>query len=219
MIRLAVPKLGWRLCLQALAVVVVLGGCSSGDLGHQLPTIPVDKALAPADFTKEHWPSEKWSVYSTVAVPLSRGEHKRRTWISGDDQSGLEQAIQRLANLGDAHSVYRREDPKSYDEDYPLRIDASDQYRSGSANESHLYCLGTRGSEAACSVWAYWARYGQYILRLDYVAGLEPSTADTFVLEAGIGLDKFLEYVQAFDHQVSSVLQAANVSPSLPTPS
>jgi hypothetical protein len=213
--RPAARKLSRRLSFAALAVVFVLGGCrDSGDLGHELPVISVDKALAPAEFTQEHWPSERWSLYSTVVVPLSRGDHKRRSWISHDDQSGLEQAIQRLANVSDARSVYRREDPKSYDEDYPLRIDASDQYRSVSANESHVYCLGSKGSEAACSVWAYWARYGQYILRLDYVAGLTPSTSDTFVLQPGISLRKFLEYTQAFDRQVSNVLQSVSSRPS-----
>jgi hypothetical protein len=214
-IRPSARKVGWRLSLAALAAVLVLGGCgSSSDLGRQLPIIPVDKALAPAEFTKEHWPSEGWSLYSTVVVPLSRGDHKRRSWISGDDQSGLEQAIQRLANVSDARSVYRREDPKSYDEDYPLRIDASDQYRSVSANESHVYCLGSKGSKDACSVWTYWAMYGQYILRLDYVAGLTPSTSDTFVLQPGISLRRFLEYVQAFDRQVGDVLQSARSTPS-----
>jgi hypothetical protein len=120
-----------------------------------------------------------------------------------DYSGGLEQEIFKFDNPDDAERNFDHDDPRSYDEDFPLRVDESESYRSVSADESRLYGLGQEGSLEACPVWAYWARYGQYIMRLDHVAGLQTTDGDIFTLQPGIGLDHFLEYVQAFDENVT----------------
>jgi hypothetical protein len=109
----------------------------------------------------------------------------------------------------DARRYFHTADPRSFDEDFPLRINASDSYsnRTGTPNEIRVYCLGFEGSIDACGVWTYWARYGQYVLRFDHVAGLQAWGNDTFVSQPGIGVSQFLSYVRAFDNQVSEALR------------
>lgn len=201
----------------AAVLMMPLGCGGSSDAGGERPVLPVDRVLAPPGFVARQWPEEKWELYNTVTVPLSKGEHRSRSWTTAGRSATLDQAIHRLANGGDAHGVFRREDPRSYDEDFPLRIDASSRYHSVSAEESRVYCLapdGSRWSLKGCNAWTYWARYGQYVLRLDYTAGLEPAGSDTFVLGSGIPLTKFLDYVVAFDEQVSRILRIPSATPS-----
>lgn len=55
---------------------------------------------------------------------------------------------------------------------------------------------------------AYWARYGQFVLRFDYVAGLvfDNPANDTAVSLPGIGVDRFLGYVRPFDELMTDAL-------------
>jgi hypothetical protein len=142
---------------------------------------------------------------------------KRRSWEILDYSGGLEQEIFKFDSPEDAERKFDRADPRSYDEDFPLRVDESESYRSVSANESRLYCLGQEGSSEACPVWAYWARYGQYIMRLDHVAGLQTTDGDIFTLQSGIGLEQFLKYVRAFDEYVTNTLTSASPTTHRPT--
>jgi hypothetical protein len=192
-------------------------GCGDGDsAGPGRPEVSVDDLLAQSEFAAQIWPNEGWELYDTVNLGLSgTDEAKRRSWEVSDYSGGLEQEIFKFDNTADARRNFRRDDPRSYDEDFPLRVDASEEFSSVSADESRVYCLGLQGSSEACSVWAHWARYGQYVMRLNYVAGLQDNSGnDTFVLQPGIGLDRFLGYVRAFDEHVSDALASSSPTPS-----
>jgi hypothetical protein len=196
--------------LVAVALLMPLGCGDPSDRVSERPVLSVDRVLASPGFAAHQWPDEKWEIYNTVTVPLSKGEHRSRRWATENRSATLDQAIHRLANDGAAHATFRQEDPRFYDEDFPRRIDASSRYHSVSAEESRVYCLAPDGSEWSlqrCNAWTYWARYGQYVLRLDYTAGLKPAGSDTSVLGSGISVTKFVDYVAAFDEQVSGILQ------------
>jgi hypothetical protein len=211
MTRIACPRsLQGKTILVVVALLMPLGCGHSSDRVGARPVLPVDRVLASPGFAAQQWPHERWELYNTVTVPLSKGENRSRRWTTENRSATLDQAIHRLANDGAAHATFRQEDPRSYDEDFPLRIDASSRYHSVSAEESRVYCLAPDGSKWSieqCNAWTYWARYGQYVLRLDYTAGLGPAGSDTFVLRSGISATKFLDYVTAFDKQVSGILQ------------
>jgi hypothetical protein len=180
--------------LAAIGAVLFFGiavGCGDS-AGPSRPKMSVDNLLAPAEFGVENWPIEGWQLYQTVSLRFGGTEYaKRRSWEIFDYSGELEQEIFKFGSPADAERKFDRADPRSYDEDFPLRVDESESYRSVSANESRLYCLGQEGSSEACPVWAYWARYGQYIMRLDHVAGLQTTDGDIFTLQSGIGLEQF----------------------------
>jgi hypothetical protein len=216
MTRITCPRLlQAKTVLVAVVLLIPLGCGHSSDTVGERPVLPVDRVLASAGFAAQQWPHEGWELYNTVSVPLSKGEHRSRRWTTENRSATLDQAIHRLANDGVARATFRQEDPRSYDEDFPMRIDASSRYHSVSADESRVYCLapdGSRWSLEQCNAWTYWARYGQYVLRLDYTAGLEPAGSDTSVLGSGISMTKFLDYVFAFDKQLSGTLRAPNTT-------
>ena len=198
-------------------LIVAGGGCSGDSAAPRQPGVSVNDLLAPVEFVAQNWPTEGWELYATVALRqrfARTDEAMRRTWWVANSGGGLEQVILKFDSPADAQRNFDRDDPRSYDEDFPLRVDESESYRSMSAEESRLYCLGQEGSSEACPVWAYWARYGQYIMRLDHIAGLQTTDADIFTLQPGIGLDHFLGYVRAFDDYVTETL-----TPTTPTPS
>jgi hypothetical protein len=199
----------------ALFLILSITACRENESGASWAGLPPEKVLAAPEFPSEKWPDEGWTFDNTVTLPFtSPDDARRRSWRLSDRSGGLEQEIFKFSSPARARQFFNRYDPRSYDEDFPLVLDASGRYQSSSADESHAYCLGGKGSEASCSLWAYWARYGQYILRLDYVAGLTPSTSDTFILQPGISLRRFLEYLHAFDRQVTDILQSPKVTPS-----
>lgn len=218
MIRMAYQRLCHAKTVLVAVALLILSGCgNSGASIGERPVLPVDRVLASPGFAAQQWPHERWQLYNTVTVPLSKGEHRSRRWSTENRSATLDQAIHRLANDGAAKATFRQEDPRSYDEDFPLRIDESSRYHSVSAEESRIYCLAPDGSKWSlekCNAWTYWARYGQYVLRLDYTAGLEPAGSDVSVLGSGISVTKFLDYVTAFDKQISGTLRTTGPVPS-----
>lgn len=197
----------------AIAVGLALVGGEATDRGER-PTVSIDALLAPAAFPGNAWPEEDWEHYETVVPTPSTTESKARTWWTVDRRDGLVEDVLRFNDVAGARRYFRQADPKSYDEDYPLRADETGRYRSTSADEFRVYCLGQTGSSEACGLWTYWARYGQYVLRFDYVAGLvfdDPDT-DTGVLMPGIDVDKFLGYVRPFDDLMTDTLGPSSAS-------
>jgi hypothetical protein len=153
---------------------------------------------------------------ATLKPELVPTDAKVQTWQRNDRSGTIQQEVLRFESVKRARRYFRTADPRSFDEDFPLRVNASGSYSgpTGSPDEIRIYCLGFDGSIDACGVWTYWARYGQYVLRFDHVAGLEASGDDTFVSQPGIGLSQFLDYVRAFDKQVSEALRQPSPVPS-----
>lgn len=214
-------------CRHLVFVVVACIATSScqhgGDpqLGRRV--LPLEEVLAPTNFVAEQWLNERWEfeatvslkeVYEAASLPLRPDEAMRRTWSVASRSGFLQQEVASFDGVGDAREYFREGDPRTYDEDYPLRVDETARYESAGADEFRVYCLGLEGSSDACGLWTYWARYGQYVLRFDYVAGLvfdDPDT-DTGVLMPGIDIDRFLGYVRPFDELMTDTLGPSSAS-------
>jgi hypothetical protein len=208
----------------ASAIVIVsvhlaLLGCADSSSDASLrPTLAIDRVLAPSDLPARLWPTQGWELgkVTTLKPELVPTEGKVQTWQRSDRSGAIQQEVLRFEYVKEARRYFRTADPRSFDEDFPLRVNASGSYtsRTGSPDEIRVYCLGFEGSIDACGVWTYWARYGQYVLRFDHVAGLRASGNDTFVSQPGIGLTQFLGYVGTFDMQVSEALRQPGAIPS-----
>jgi hypothetical protein len=208
----------------ASAIVIVsvhlaLLGCADSSSDASLrPTLAIDRVLAPSDLPARLWPTQGWELgkVTTLKPELVPTEGKVQTWQRSDRSGAIQQEVLRFESVKEARRYFRTADPRSFDEDFPLRVNASGSYtsRTGSPDEIRVYCLGFEGSIDACGVWTYWARYGQYVLRFDHVAGLQASGNDTFVSQPGIGLTQFLGYVGTFDKQVSEALRQPGAIPS-----
>lgn len=193
--------------ISVVVVVLVLSACrSNGNEDEIRPSISVDVVLAPASMPDELWPDEDWKVRTTGVPPYTPGDSKTRVWTTHRAIADLVQFVVKFDNVGDARRYFQRNDPRGYDEDFPVRVDKSGSYTSGSADESHLYCLGQTGSSDACATWAYWVRYGQYVVRFDYHAGVVGDSTGTGVPRDGIALSEFLSYLRPFDEHVTRIL-------------
>jgi hypothetical protein len=133
----------------------------------------------------------------------------RRLWAMDDASGFLDQEVSTFSSDGEAEEYFRDFDPRSLDEDFPLRLDASSSYSNpgSGADETNVYCLGQSGTRDQCGAWTFWARYGPYVLSLDYTAGLV-FDEDTGVIGPGISLEKFLSYTKPFDDLLSDALTA-----------
>jgi hypothetical protein len=189
-----------------VAVLVVSACGGNGNEDEIRPSISVDVVLAPPSMPDEQWPEDDWEVRITGVPPFTPGDPIMRSWTTREKVADLVHGVVKFNNVEEARRYFRRDDPRSYDEDFPLRVDESASYTSSSADESHLYCLGQEGTSEACATWAYWGRYGQYVVYVDYHAGVTGDRYGTGVLHDGIALSEFLSYLRPFDEHVTSVL-------------
>lgn len=193
--------------LAAFALAVV--GCTGDE--PALQPVPAEDLLAPEEFMQENWPSDGWQPYRTSDLTYRSADAVRRTWASRGLADYLEQEIGTFERVSDAQEFFNTKDPRLYDEDYPLQVDVSDEYVTNLADDYRMYCLGQEGSRAACSAWTYWARYGPYVLRFDYLAGLTFDDTDTGVRHEGMSLGQFIDFVTVIDRFVAEHAVSATV--------
>jgi hypothetical protein len=187
--------------------VSVLSACGGNGYEDEIrPSVSVDVVLAPAPMPGEQWPEDDWKVRITGVPPYTPGDPIMRSWTTRAKVAHLVHGVVGFDDVEEARRYFRRDDPRSYDEDFPMRVDESASYTSSSADDSHLYCLGQEGTSAACATWAYWGRYGQYVVHVDYHAGVIGTRDGTGVLHDGIALSEFLNYLRPFDEHVTRIL-------------
>ena len=190
-----------------LVAVLVLSACGGNWYEDEVrPSVSVDVVLAPVSMPGERWPEDDWEVHITGVPPYTPGDPILRSWTTRANVADLVHGVVKFDDVEEARRYFQRDDPRSYDEDFPLRVDESASYTSSSADESHLYCLGQEGTSDACATWVYWGRYGQYVVSVDYHAGVIGSRDGTGVPHDGIALGEFLSYLRSFDEHVTSVL-------------
>ena len=195
-----------NLIVYVVAAVLAVAGCDrDGSDSESRPSISVDLVLAPASMPSEQWPKDDWDVSITGVIPFTPGDPMMRRWSTQKKVADLVHEVIRFSDVRQARRYFERNDPRS-DKDFPLQADESTSYTSNSANESHLYCLGQQGTSEACGFWTYWGRYGQYVVRVDYLAGVIGDRDGTGVPHDGIALSEFLSYLRSFDEHVTSVL-------------
>ena len=197
---------GRTFIVYVVAAVLVVAGCDGDDSDNESrPSISVDLVLAPASMPGEQWPEDDWEVRITGVIPFTPGDPMMRGWSTQKKVANLVHEVIRFSDVGKARRYFERNDPRS-DEDFPLQVDESTSYTSNSADESHLYCLGQEGTSEACGTWVYWGRYGQYVVEIDYLAGIIGNGSDVGTPHDGIALDEFLGYLQPFDEHVTRML-------------
>ena len=207
----------------------LMTSCSGGDDGGlSEPLQPAADLLAEPEFVSDQWPSEDWGfdwtgsikdTYEQMSLEFLPVDGVRSRWAKDEASGFLDQEVSSFSSYADAEDYFRDFDPRSLDEDFPLRLDASSSYSNpvSVADEANVYCLGQEGTRDQCGVWTYWARYGPYVLRLDYIAGLV-FDEDTGVLGPGISLEKFLSYIKPFDDLLTDALTASEPEQASSTP-
>ena len=192
--------------LYVVAAVLAVAGCDEDDTESEArPAISVDLVLAPASMPSEQWPKDDWEERITGVIPFTPGDPMMRRWSTQKKVADLVHEVIKFSDVREARRYFERNDPRS-DDDFPLRADESSSYISNSADELRLYCLGQEGTSEACGFWIYWGRYGQYVISVDYLAGVIGESDGTGVPHDGIALDEFLSYLRPFDEHVTSVL-------------
>ncbi|NEE03984.1 hypothetical protein [Phytoactinopolyspora halotolerans] len=121
-------------------------------------------------------------------------EHIRRIWSKVDGGGRLDQTVFLYSNPVWAEGQYWLSQPRwAHSDDYPSFNSATDPYDSADADRSQMVCAA--GSTESCQIWFYWARYGQYLVQIQYVG-------------ENIDEEKFRQLVRPVDQFVVDVLSA-----------
>lgn len=117
--------------------------------------------------------------------------NQTRKWQFAAGGGELTQRVRRYARPLNAEHHYLADHPKDEYERGFHEKDASDQYDSPHADRSTTFCGA--GSPSGCRNWIYWARYGQYLVQLEF------AVADT-----DVPVDAFAAFLKRLDAHVAA---------------
>jgi hypothetical protein len=175
------------------AVVVVLAVLVVPMLASRRPDVPLQQLLASGAAEPGNGGTDGWTMTADVNLGMQNGtkDNTQRIW-KRPGGANIRQTVFRLGNPLSARSSYTFGSAK-FDDTYQEVHPADDLYRSTTADRSQLVCGW--GTVTNCSRWVYWAQYGQYLLKVEYIGGDEKLDAE-----------RFAEYVGSIDRHVASQL-------------
>jgi len=172
--------------LAVLAYVVTARATSRPDVG--LPDLVASGPAAPGAGTGEEWTG------TDVDLGVQEGtqDNVQRMWRRPGG-SNIRQSVFRYGDpLVAARVPYYFGSPRFNDKYQKLHW-ANDAYRSPSADRSQLACGW--GTVDNCDHWDYWAQYGQYLVRIEYIGAGER-----------LDVEGFLRYLAPIDEQIGERL-------------
>lgn len=180
-------------CFAAVAVVLVAFAYVVAILSQGRPDIPLSRLLAPSP----GGPAEQWVVQVDHVTSrfgdLGTATNVERIWSpKGAHSPTIHETVFRYGNPLSARLQYARFQPSRRDQ-YPDVKEGRRGYQSKSADDSQTVC-GT-GDTNHCQIWLYWARYGQYILQIAYIAD-----------DPAIGESDFIDYFSPMEREFTHVL-------------
>ncbi|NKE57638.1 hypothetical protein FXN61_12645 [Lentzea sp. PSKA42] len=118
-----------------------------------------------------------------------------REWNRNGRAPRLVQGARRHDSVWRAEWAFRFDNPKNgLGDDYVTTPSDAEVPAGISAHAANLSCIGAK--ESGCTVWVFWARYGQYTVYLEYIS-----------LGEGVPYARFEAHVREADKVVSRALR------------
>jgi hypothetical protein len=171
----------------------------------QLLTLLSDEILHQA--TSDKWYSSYTQTIASPQAEFYASFEGSRVWTQTGDRQSTPRITQRVFqynspiravlqyHLSRPEAAYRGEWPNFTFEDLASRrYPQLWEYQNDNADQTHVVCA--MGDSDACQLWYYWARYGQYLISIQF-----------FAPNAGIDAESFAKMVHEIDARIHEQLE------------
>jgi hypothetical protein len=171
----------------AIAAVAWLAVLRTGSPHDERPAVPLDSLLLPAPAPGVPNDPPQWKLertWSAGANSLSR------RWSAGGRAPELTMTVTERRNAAEAQRSLSRDNPADrMAEQFGGKPSKAPSTVALRASEWQITCAA--GDRSGCKIWVFWARYGQYLVALDYTS-----------IDSPVPLPVFEAHVQAADNRI-----------------
>jgi hypothetical protein len=194
-----VRRIGWAVVIVVVVLVVVLvAGAVTVVRVQSRPEVDTASLLLSGDASPRVTDPGRWVAEHDDVTTMGPGvaHHQiTRSWTAGERDPALTQMVLRYDGVPSAIWYYVVDDPAR---EYRSERGGGEEVDAGGAArhaDAHKLFCGNSDPEQ-CGTWVYWARYGQYAVRLYYVQRVsEP-----------LSLEEFRGYVSTVDRVMADRL-------------
>jgi len=152
------------------------------------PAVPLNSLLMPSPASGEPGDPPQWTeerTWSTETGSLSR------RWSADGRAPELTQTVTEHRSAADAQRSLRRDNPADHiAAQFGGKPSKAPSHLKIDASESEIICAAS--DRAGCKIWIFWARYGQYVITLDYTS-----------IDSPVPLERFEAHIKAVDSRLT----------------